>query len=230
MALVGPRDRWLGAPAVLSNLARLPAAEQAAVTGGEGPWTWLGRYWGPIPDSRGPLQDEWRPKIEFKLPQARYAGTFDLGSLLERLLRQRQDMDAAVLALRIDDKNREAFERAFVGSELAMRSWLAALRGDSYEGPRLLRAAYEANRQDRWIAFNLVDQMLASLPQALQQGRDERDALQTLLAIHPEHVGVLRGLWHLERRTGNPIEAEHYRQRLLSLSPLDREANLVAGP
>ncbi len=230
LALVGPRNRWLGAPAVLTNLARLPAAEQAAVTGGEGPWTWLGRYWGPIPASCGPLQDEWRPQIEFKLPQARYAGTFDLGSLLDLLLRQRQDLDAASLALRIEARNREAFERAYVGSELAMRSWLASLRGDPYEAPRLLRAAYEANRQDRWIAFNLVDQMLASLPQALRQGRDERDALQTLLVIHPEHAGVLRALWHLERRTGNIIEAEAYRQRLLRLSPLDREANLVTEP
>lgn len=230
LALVGPRDRWLGAPAMLNNLARMSAAEQAAVTGGEGPWTWLGRYWGPIPDSRGPLQDEWRPKIEFKLPQARYAGTFDLGSLLDLLLRWRLDLDAAALALRIEDRNREAFERAFVGSELVMRSWLASLRGDPYEGQRLLRAGYEANRQDRWIASTLLDQMLASLPQALQQGRDERDALQTLLAIHPEHVGVLRALWHLERREEHLDEAEHYRRRLLSLSPLDREANMIAAP
>ncbi len=226
LALVGPRDHWRGAPAVLNNLARMPAEMRVAATGSEGPWTWLGRYWGPILDSPGPLQDEWRPKIEFKLPQSRYAGSFDLGGLLDQLLWQRQDLGVAASALGVEAKDQEAFERAFIASDLSLRSWMLSLRGNAQEAQRLLRAAYEANRQDRWIAFNLADQMLLSLPQAIRQGRDERDALKAVLEVHPDHAGALRALWRLYQAAGDSDEAQRHWGRLRRLSPLEREAGL----
>ncbi|MEO5573715.1 MAG: spermine synthase, partial [Gammaproteobacteria bacterium] len=89
LALVGPKDKLLGAPAMLVNLQRLSPQTQQQATGGEGAWTWLGRYWGKLAPSTGPVQDEWAPRIEFRLPRARYAGELNLALLLEKLLQSR---------------------------------------------------------------------------------------------------------------------------------------------
>ena len=56
-------------------------------TAGEGGWTWLGRYWGPLAETEGPVQDEWSPVLEFRLPRARYAGNLDVSTLLRALLK-----------------------------------------------------------------------------------------------------------------------------------------------
>jgi Tfp pilus assembly protein PilF len=52
---------------------------------------------------------------------------------------------------------------------------------------------------------------------------DQREALKTILRIRPDHAEVLRALWHLERAAGNVKEAESYRIRLHTVSPLDKE-------
>ena len=61
-----PTAKLVWASAMLANLHRLTVQEQGQATGGEGAWTWLGRYWGPISESSGPVQDEWVPYIEFR--------------------------------------------------------------------------------------------------------------------------------------------------------------------
>ena len=234
LALVGPRNALQGASAMLANLNRLAPAEQMAATGGEGAWTWLGRYWGSIPHSTGPVQDEWAPQIEYRLPRARYTAaaptaktntrdTLNLGSLLATLLERRPSLPQAAAALHVPTAAMPDFERSYVASFLAVRSWVMALSGDNSGQPqRLMRLAYEANPRDRWIGFDLADNMLATLPQAVERGIDKRSALHTILQIRPDHAEVLRALWQLEKDAGNHQAAAEYQARLNVISPLGR--------
>jgi spermidine synthase len=225
LALVGPRQNFLGASATLGNLRRISTQEQQRATGDEGAWTWLGRYWGPIAKSTGPVQNEWVPYVEFNLPRARYDGSVDLAALLSWLLRQHPDADTAMKILGVSAEDKSKFGRAYVATELMARGWIASIQGDAEKAGELTWLASQANAQDRWIANALADNMLQSLAQASQHGLSEREALQRILKVAPEYVGALRILWHLEQSAGNKQEAERYRLRLLAVSPLDAEAN-----
>jgi spermidine synthase len=223
LALVGPRQKFTGAEGVLHNLQRLSSTQQDAVTVGEGGWTWLGRYWGPIADSEGPVQDEWSPVIEFRLPRARYSGELNVASTLQNLLQVRPSMKAAMALLGVRDNDKESFERGYAATELMARSWVAAMQGEALQANRLVRLAYQANPRDRWVGYALADSMLASLAQARAQGLSEEQALHQILNINPRHVEALRALWQLQRKAGDR-QAKVTRARLLELSPLDREA------
>ena len=225
LALVGPQKNFIGAQGLLHNLQRLSSAQQNEATAGEGGWTWLGRYWGPVPnESEGRVQDEWLPVIEFHLPHARYAGSLDVTRLLQTLLKVRPKKEVAANLLGVLDKDRDAFERAYVANELMVRGWLAAARGATQEANQLTQLAYRANAKDRWIAYALADSMFLSLTQAREHGPGERDALRKILQINPLHVEAVRALWKAERNAGD-THAGLSRARLLELSPLDREAN-----
>ncbi len=223
-ALVGRSRPAQDRVAMGANLQRMSADEQQAATGGEGMWTWLSRYCGTIPDSTGPLQREWLPYIEFRLPKARYAGAIDMDRLLEGLLQQRPALQDAASALGVPDAERDAFSSAYEAQSLATRAWIAALRGDAAEEARLYRAAFRTNERDRWIAHAVADDLLAALPQLRRFGLDERTALERILRMSPDHVETLRALWHLEGAAGHPREAEQYRSRLLIVAPLDAQA------
>lgn len=225
LALVGPKQGFSGVNAMLGNLARLSAQGQKVATGGEGAWTWLGRYWGPITVNSGPVQDEWVPYIEFNLPHARYDGSVDLAELLRWLMQQHPEVNEAINILGVPSVNQKEFSRAYIATELAVRGWIASIQGDAERAGRLIWLAYQANAQDHWIVNGLADNMLISLAQASEQGISEREALLRVLKVEPSHAGALRALWHLERSAGKEQEAEHYRLRLLSTSPLDDEAN-----
>ena len=227
LALVGPREKLPVANAMLANLHRLAEQEQGRATGDEGVWTWLGRYWGPVSESDGPVQDEWVPYIEYNLPRARYGGSVNLATLMSWLLQRHPDADAAMKILGIGAEDRSRFGRAYVATELAVRAWVSSIQGDAAKAGSLIWLAYQANPQDRWIANALADNMLQSLPQASQHGLSEREALQRILKVYPKFVGALRALWHLEQTAGNLQEAEHYRLRLLAISPLDGEARVT---
>lgn len=228
LALVGPRQKFIGAAAVLHNLGRMSLAQQKAATVGEGGWTWLGRYLGPITDSAGPIQDEWSPVIEFRLPRVRYTGGLDVVSSLQTLLQRRPSMKNAAVLLGVPHDDMDNFERAYAATELMMRSWLSAMQGSAPQANRLMRLAYEANPLDRWVDYALADSMFASLAEARAHGLSEKDALQRILQINPQHVEALRALWKLQRRTGD-VQASITRERLLALSPLDREARLASN-
>jgi len=223
LALVGPKGKFLGAQGVALNMRRMPAAQFEAATADEGGWTWLGRYWGPIPDSKGPVQDEWAPVIEFRLPRARYAGNLDVAATLQVLLQARPDMQAAASLLGVPAGERQAFERAYGATELMVRSWVASMEGAAPQASRMMRLAYQANPRDRWVAYALADSMYASLGQARQLGISEQDALERILTLNPEHVESLRALWRLQLGAHDP-NAEATRARLLAISPFDREA------
>lgn len=228
LAMLGPRHKFGGAQAMWHNLDRLSAAQQDEATAGEGGWTWLGRYWGPLLDSPGPVQDEWAPVIEFRLPRARYAGNLDASSILRVLLQSRPDMTEAASLLGIQTKDKEAFERAYGATELMMRSWLASAQGATQEAGHLMYSAYQANAKDRWIAYALADSMLLFMAQARAHGLSEQEGLQRILRISPRHVEAVRALWRLQRQAGD-AQAESTHARLLELSPFDREARMAGN-
>jgi spermidine synthase len=228
LALVGPRNKFSGATGVWRNLQRMSVAQQESATVGEGGWTWLGRYWGPIPGSVGPVQDEWSPVLEFRLPHARYAGDLDVSASLRTLLKIRPGMGEAEALIGVQTADKEAFERAYGATELMVRSWLETAQGAMQPANRLMYLAYQANSKDRWIAYALADSMFSSLAQARQHGLDEQDALLQILRLNPRHVESLRALWHIKRLAGDD-QAEPIRKRLLELSPLDREARMAGS-
>lgn len=226
LALVGPKDQFFGANSILQNLKRLTPDGQSLATGGEGPWTWIGRYWGPIAKTNGPVQDEWEPYIEYKLPRARYDGSVNLANSMLWLLQNHPDPETAMKLLGIAADDKSKFGRAYVSTELTVRAWILSVQGDAEKSGKLIWLAYQANPQDRWIANSLADSMLQSLTLARQRGLNERDALQRILKVNPNHVGALRALWHLETNEGKQQVAELYRSRLLAVAPLDSEAKV----
>jgi spermidine synthase len=227
LALVGTMGKQPMASAMQANLHSLAKQEQGRATGDEGMWTWLGRYWGPISATNGPVQDEWVPYVEYNLPRARYDGSVNLATLMSWLLQRHPDADAAMKILGIGADDRAMFGRAYEATELAVRAWVLSIQGETAKAGGLIWLAYQANPQDHWIANALADNMLQSLPQASQHGLSEREALQRILNVYPKFVGALRALWHLEQADGNLQEAERYRKRLLAVSPLDGEANFT---
>ncbi len=225
LALVGQRlasqDGGIEANAMLANLARMEADAADLATGGEGPWTWLGRYWGAIPASDGPVQDEWAPLIEYQLPGARYSGGLDLSQLLADLLARRPKLAQAARELRVSETDFADFERAYAATGLAYRSWVALLRQRPDENQRLLPLAYQANPRDRWIGFAMADGILGDLPAAQARGLSERQLLEAVLRIRPDHAEALQRLWQMAVEAGETERAAAYRARLARLSPLD---------
>ncbi|HHM05416.1 MAG TPA: spermine synthase [Gammaproteobacteria bacterium] len=229
LALVGPRDTWQGMAAGMKRLRSLTNTTRDALTGGEGLWTWAGRYWGPIKVGTGPVQDEWQPRIEYSLPQARYTRGMDLSQVISHLLSRRPGLKDASTLLGLSGSP-EAFERAYVATELALRSWVAGLQQRPAEAARLLRLAYNANPKDRWISFSLADQMFASLEEVVRNGRTRPQALQAILDIRPDHVGALKTLRQLERERGNNKAVSALTQVLHQISPLDNSSRQRSAP
>jgi len=236
LALVGSKDHVVNAPDVLTNLARLSDAARSNATGGEGAWTWLGRYFGPIKSlvrADGDVQHEATPRIEYLLPKARYRGELDLAALLTQLLKQRPAWQRAAEELRVPADARATFEKSYAATELALAGWVATLRGKAEEGNRLLQLAYQANPQDRWVGVALVTPIWTQLEAMLQQGarvqdtfgKDARDVLAAILRIRPDHVPALKMLLKLEQLAGNRAHAEALRAQLTQLSPLDHDDN-----
>jgi spermidine synthase len=229
-ALVGPASTLQGAPAMLANLRRMDAEQKHQATGTEGPWTWLGRFWGPLRMPEGKVQDEWAPQIEFRLPQARYSGQLDLAKLLDYLLKRRPSVEQAARMLHIETQDAKSskpqygqFEAAYAATGLAHRSWLAYLTRQGGKAEKILQAAYRANPRDRWIGFAVADGALANLDEAAKRRYDEQQVLESILKIRPDHTEVLTRLWQLESSRGNDEKARQYRARLTELNPLAKE-------
>lgn len=217
LAMVGSRSS-IRAENSLKNMQRLSQFERDQVSGGEGLWTWLGRYWGPIDVNAGKVQDEWAPQIEFKLPQARFDGSLDLKALQEYLLSKRAHVSEAIRQLDIPLENQQEFEKAYVATELVQRSWLSGFQGEVDKSHRLLQFAYRANARDRWVGFALADAVMTQL----QRGKaDKRKVLQAVLEIREDHAMALKQLWRLERSEGNLDSARKLLARLKQINPYD---------
>jgi spermidine synthase len=231
LALVGITGPLDGLSILQNGLSQLDADGRNLAMGGETIHTWLGRYWGKINidsniepniDSNGPIQDEWNPVIEFRLPQARYNGDMDLVKLLHELVQHRPHVSQAAKELGIDSANAAAFERAYIGTELAHRSWLALLQKKNNEGHRLLKLAYQANPRDRWISTAVADATLENYDAAPPKNVSEVDVLESILRIRPDHPNALKRLWVINKNSGNTEEAQKYKIRFAKVSPLNK--------
>ncbi|MDR2877718.1 MAG: fused MFS/spermidine synthase [Chromatiales bacterium] len=207
--------------AVQERISAESSAQSADQTGGEGLWTWLGRYCGRVVIAEGPMQDEWWPRIEFGLPHARYGGGIELDVVLSWLLQQRPSLASAMKELGVDAADERHFERGYSGSALALRAWLASINSDMPDAQRLIRSAFEVNPQDRWVGFALADNVLSSLGGVPFVQR--RQVLEALLRARPDHADTLRMLWQMARDTGDAELAAQYLSRLSAVNPLDRE-------
>lgn len=221
IALVGANGAFPKAADVWGGMAALGDDARQQLTGGEGVWTWLGRYWGPLTVAPGPVQDEWAPVIEYQLPRLRYGDAANVAHVVDWLLQQRAPPEVAARQLGVADGQFEAFERAYVGVELGLRAWLAELAGRGGEAQRLLRLAYQANSSDQWVSASIADRMYASLAQVVAQGMDAQTSLETIVQLRPDHADALRALWRLHDERGEVEQALHYRERLAAVSPLD---------
>ncbi len=222
LALVGPKNQFNGVSAIKNNMQRMSAKGQKQALGGEGVWTWLGRYWGHLDVGVGVTQDEWAPQIEYKLPVARYNGELDLVKLLNYLLQNRVSVKNAMLELAIEQAGKEEFERAFIGTDLAHRSWLALLTKQTQKGQRDLQFAYKANPKDRWIGFAIADGVMASLPPH-NNAPNTKIILESVLKVRPDHPEALRRLWQIAQQAGDIQVADSLRKRLLAISPFEKK-------
>ena len=224
VAMVGLNgDQSGSATAVMANLARLNEQQVNFATGGEGGWTWLGRYFGRIDVQDGSIQRELMPVIEYELPRARYTGDLDVSKTLQMLLLKRPSVEEAAKLLAVPRDSYESFERSYMAVELGVRSWVAAVNGRHGEAERLVRIAYSANPKDRWIGFDLADRMFATLERALRPGLSREMAYQRILDIRPDHEGALRGMLRLAKQSGDEGRVARYHALLKEVSPLARD-------
>lgn len=221
LALVGTAGGRLDAATVMERLAGGEARAASAMTGGEGGWSWLGRYWGPLRAGPGPVQDEWAPRIEFSLPRLRYSGRPAVAEVLDWLIRGRPSVTAAAQALGVGSAAYPDFERGYIATELAARAWLAEFESRPDQAQRLWLLANQANPADRWIGLALADRLYAGLPQRVASGMDEAMALQAVLSVAPGHVDALRALRRLAEARGQRELAAWCEARLRTVSPLD---------
>jgi len=222
MALVGVKDGRVSLPAVLQHWASLPEDDRPAASGDEGIWTWLGRYWGEIPDFQVPLQDEWAPVIEFSLPRIRYAGGVDVQQTWSWLLGWREEMQVAATKLAVPESAAESFDRAWAASNLDVRLWRSELAGDERQAVYWARLAHQANAADRWPAFALADRMYDSLQHALPDGLSRQAALERILELRPDHEQAITAMLQLAMQSGDAKEIRHWREQLRQVSPLAR--------
>ncbi|MDX8398200.1 MAG: fused MFS/spermidine synthase [Mariprofundaceae bacterium] len=195
--------------------------------GGEGGWTWLGRYWGNISvllagTQSKQLQGEWNPVVEYALPYMRYKG-IGLPNMLAWLIQQRLPFGDGAKFWQVEKQDMQAFKRAWAASSLSLRAQLAALKGRPESG-RLQALAYRANPLDRWASFAVADAMFASLSQGLPKGMNEKQALQKILKVRPDHEAALNALLKSAISQQDTVMAEALTQQLHDLNPYARVA------
>jgi len=157
LALVGSNNNAVDARPITEHLTQLAGLQPQELTGGEGAYTWMGRYWGPLSDSMGPLQDEWSPVIDYSLPRLRYGNNQELVWLLQDLLLHRPTVQEATRELQIPAKDLGGFERSYIATDLLVRSWVASLREQTPLANRLIGMAHEANPKDQWVRYAWSD-------------------------------------------------------------------------
>jgi hypothetical protein len=148
--------------------------------------------------------------------------------LLQSLLARRPTIEQATRLLRVPPPQQDDFRRAYIGTELRVRSELASWQGAALEADHLLGLAYEADPHDRWIDYAVSDRLLANVDAAPERGLSRQELLQKILLINPWSVEAWRALWTLQRAHGDAGAAAS-RARILELSPLDRAAGAAAN-
>jgi spermidine synthase len=222
VALVGMHGGVSSAAEMMRKLGWMSDAALKDATGGEGFWTWLGRYWGSIPDLSAQgvkLQDEWAPVIEFSLPKVRYRGMDAIG-MWSWLLSWRQGVHQVDHVWQIRDADLDSFHRAWASAGADVHLWMAELSGDEGQVVKWARLSRRANSLDRWPAFALADRMFDSLEHGAPAGLNRKQALLRILELRPDHEGAVRAMLRLAQAAGDAPAIDAWRDRLRSLSPL----------
>ena len=122
------------------------------------------------------------------------------------------------------------FTRAYEATGLIHQAWLALLQSRPQQQQQLLKRAYEANPEDRWIAFALADAALQQFYGRQQQADgvtaalpDEKRFLTSLLKIRNDHPEAVKRLWQLAEKHNDQVEVQHWQQRLRHISPYDAD-------
>lgn len=211
LALVGYRSNI---PAYAALNAKLNS-EVHAHLGEEGLLTWLSRYVGRFTSSEGLVQDDWHPILEYQLPNIKFQKELPLTKVIPYVFNLRPTFSDfnAMMGFPVD--HLAAAERAYFATEMFYQSVLAGLKGNAEQEFSMLKAAFEANPNDRWISFRVADQLFANAP----SDRSEREFLQKVIDIRPDHIEALRKLGELEKREGNLSISKQVKNRILTLDP-----------
>ncbi len=226
MFLDGFRLALVGSNAKMSFYASMRAHQIAnndsAImdkTGGEGIWTWLGRYIGEIEDEGVLVQSEWSPKLEFLIPQSKYDGKFNILTTFLYVLSMRSAEQDIARELAIPGEGLAQFVSAFKATNLWGGGMVDSLRGEFNKGFQKLREGYMLNNQDRWLGFGIADQMYASKSQAQEQGLSPKNALLEILKIRPDHYLAIKDLGKIAETEGNLTQSRYYKSLYESLNP-----------
>jgi len=233
LAMVGSKGAAIDASGLLvsaDNAQLNNASLNDMKTGGEGAWTWLGRYYGRINSPSDLIEDEWRPRIEYHLPRVRYSGEIDLQKVINWLLEQRPPVQEAIQQLAIGQFDQQNFERVYLSADASMRSWLAQLNGDTERARRFLQYAYRGNPRDQWVSGTLADKMLTSMSRRPANAEAEKVGLISILAIKADHMPTLEALFRLAQRSGDTEAASQYLRQMQQISPLYQPATLFNKP
>jgi len=195
----------------------------AALTGGEGWQTWLGRDLGPIPAFASPVQDEWSPVVEFRLARVRIEGDLDVARILGWLIQHKPKPKALLAAWHLAKADVPAVSSATLATDAMMHAWEAMFSGRSGSVPSFMRLAYEANPHDRWVGFAVADAMARRIHQLQPGDKQAEKDWEAVLSVRPDDVAALRALWHLALRHGETQRAAMLYTKLEALIPLDPE-------
>lgn len=228
LALVGFNGQFYGVDGIKQNMTLLDVSGKKAITGGEGIWSWVGRYWGKIPSLNVGIQDEWAPIIEFQLPKAKFNRQIDLSALLAFMMKNRPNQTVAAAELGITEGDMPQFEQVYMSNEMYMQSWMAYFAGNQQQSQKLLSMAYAANPDDQWIGFGLADAMYNSIGDGMRQGYSEKTILSKILNIRPDHLGALKRFLHFNQKAGNVSEVERLKEQMRALAPLDKELRTLS--
>lgn len=223
LAMVGVNGEFHGINSFKNNLHKLTPDSRSELTGGEGLWSWVGRYLGPISNvSMDKIQDEWAPVIEFQLPKTKFNRQNHLFTLLRHLLASRHSLEEALEVLRLTGDEKDYFAQAYMANNLYYQSWMAYFSNKQMESQRLLSTAYANNPDDQWIGFGMADAMFASIEQAKEQGIDRQEALRKILDIRPDHLLALKALREMYINASNIQGADQIALKISALSPLSK--------
>jgi spermidine synthase len=219
LAMVGFRGPMPQADAIKAWAGK----HSAALTGGEGWQTWLGRDLGPIPSFASPVQDEWSPVVEFRLARVRIEGDLDVARILGWLIQHKPKPGDLLASWHLDKADVQAVSSATLATDAMMHAWEAMFSGRSGSVPTFMRLAYEANPHDRWVGFAVADAMARRIHQLQPDDKKAEKDWEGVLSVRPDDVAALRALWHLALKHGQTQRAAMLYARLERLIPLDPE-------
>ncbi len=158
-------------------------AHSKALTGDEGWQTWIGRDMGAIPASNAPLQDEWRPMVEYRLARARVEGKLHIAKIMAWLSAIRPHPAALMQRWHVGKADQATLVRAVLSTDAMMHAWEGMFSGRSQQVSRFIKLAYQANPRDRWAGFAVADAMADQLRNKNSGIVDKRNLNPILSAI-----------------------------------------------